>query len=114
MSYTAAYTGNETRAILTIVFSPHNTTLANKTISPKRYDDGVSRTSSPQVTTDDGPARDDSLTAKNDILRSRNCCTTRNFVTGILSIRDSRSGDVVFTGEGMRRIPTVSMYSFFA
>jgi hypothetical protein len=65
---------------------PHYTSLSNKTISAQGDDNRVSRSRSPEISTDNGTARYDGLAAKYDVLRPGDCCTSRNLVACILSL----------------------------
>jgi len=47
---------------------PHDAAFSNQTIPPQRDYNSMSGTSAPQVSTYNCPARDDSFTAKDDIL----------------------------------------------
>lgn len=64
---------------------PHDTSLADETISTELDDDGMACGCSSEVASDDGSAGNDGLAAEDNILRTCDGRSTRNFVTCILN-----------------------------
>lgn len=69
------------------VCTPHNATFAHKAISSKRYDNSMTRTCSPQVSSNDCTTRYDGLATKDDVLRASDSGATRNLVSCVLEER---------------------------
>ena len=67
--------------------APHHASLTDETVPPERNDNGMSRACSPQVSTDDCPARNDGLPSENDVLRARDGGSTGDFVPRVLDRR---------------------------
>ena len=90
-------------------YVPHNAPLANETISPQRYYDGVPWTRSPEVSSDDGPTCNYGLATEDDVLRTGDGSPTGDFVPSVLRAYSQLIGHTceVQTLDS----PTVSMYS---
>lgn len=89
-----------------MVSVPHNTGLSYKAVPPQRDHNSMSRPSTPQVSSDDGTARDDGLATEDDVLRACDGRATGDFVPCVLSI-SSISDAFRWTYDAL----TVSMYS---
>ncbi len=70
----------------------------------------MSRSGSPKISAYDGVVGDDSLSAKDDVLRPSNCSSTADFVARILGAGEFQSFQI---RGSMRDLPTVSMNSDF-
>ena len=67
--------------------APHHASLTDEAVPPERNDNGMSRACSPQVSTDDCPARNDGLSPEDDVLRARDGGSTGDFVPRVLDRR---------------------------
>lgn len=64
--------------------APHDTSFTNETISSKLNNDGMAWTCSSEVSAYDSSARNDGLSAKDNILWACDGCPTRDLVTRVL------------------------------
>jgi len=63
---------------------PHHAALTHKAVPPKRDDDGMARTCSAKISPNDCAAGNNSLSSKDDVLRSGDGCSSRDFVPCVL------------------------------
>ena len=63
---------------------PHDRPFTKQTISTKLYHNSMSRSRSSEVATDDSTTRNDGLTAQNDVLRTCDGSSARDFVSSVL------------------------------
>jgi hypothetical protein len=69
--------------------SPHDTSIADEAIAPKRNHYGMSRPRTAQIATDDSTRRDDCLSTQDDILWTSDCCSTGDFISCVLIQRSA-------------------------